>query len=304
MQENPVLTYIVVFLVVFVPYLFLQFFMGKRRRLPDDLDKWNLPPLFRRCFRLTDMFADTLGRQMEALQVERTIKIKNHLVVANIKMGPQHVYALEIFMGIFGFVLPIVFFMLIGARIDYALMAGLLFGFIGLVYPGMIVAKAADERQTTIIKNLPFAIDLIGSAMGSGLDFTAAVRYYVTNEKSSNPLVTEFGVVLKQMELGKTRVEALEDMAARIQSDEFTSFTAAVAHGTEIGASIVDTIKMQGEELRKARFNIAERKAARAPSIMILPIVLFIMPAIFIIIATPVYLKIQSSGLGGIMGGK
>ena len=167
---------------------------------------------------------------------------------------------------------------------------------------GPIVARR-QERQTTIIKNLPFAIDLIGSAMGSG-GLHRLRPILCDQRKVINPLVTEFGVVLKQMELGKTRVEALEDMAARIQSDEFTSFTAAVAHGTEIGASIVDTIKMQGEELRKARFNIAERKAARAPSIMILPIVLFIMPAIFIIIATPVYLKIQSSGLGGIMGGK
>ena len=115
------------------------------------------------------------------------------------------------------------------------------------------------------------------------------------------PLAVEFGVMLRQMELGKTRIEALEDMAERIQSEEFLSFCAAVAHGTEVGASIVDTMKVQGEEMRRARFNIAERKAARAPSLMILPIAMFIMPAVFIVIGTPVYLKIQSSGLGGVM---
>ena len=68
-----------------------------------------------------------------------------------------------------------------------------------------------------------------------------------------------------------------------------------------IGASIVDTMKVQAEEMRRARFNIAERKAARAPSIMILPIAVFIMPAIFIVIGIPVLLKISSSGLGGLM---
>ena len=73
------------------------------------------------------------------------------------------------------------------------------------------------------------------------------------------------------------------------------------AHGTEIGASIVDTMRVQGEEMRRARFNRAERKAARAPSIMILPIAVFIMPAIFVVIGTPVLIRIQSSGLGGMM---
>ena len=58
---------------------------------------------------------------------------------------------------------------------------------------------------------------------------------------------------------------------------------------------------VQGEEMRRARFNRAERKAARAPSIMILPIAVFIMPAIFVVIGTPVLIRIQSSGLGGMM---
>ncbi|MBR3822581.1 MAG: type II secretion system F family protein, partial [Kiritimatiellae bacterium] len=83
--------------------------------------------------------------------------------------------------------------------------------------------------------------------------------------------------------------------------DAFTSFAAAVTHGIEVGASIVETMKIQGEEMRRVRFNIAERKAARAASAMILPIAIFIMPAFFIVIGVPVYLKVCSSGLGGIM---
>ena len=153
----------------------------------------------------------------------------------------------------------------------------------------------------SIIHSLPFAIDLIGAAMRSGLDFSAAIRYYVSTENKNNPLAIEFGVMLKQMELGKNRIEALEDMARRIQNDDFSSFAGAVAHGTEIGASIVDTMKVQAEEMRRARFNIAERKAARAPSIMILPIAVFIMPAIFVIIGTPVLIRLSQSGMGGLM---
>lgn len=102
----------------------------------------------------------------------------------------------------------------------------------------------------------------------------------------------------KQIELGKTRVEALASMAERVSTQEFTTFVSAVAHGTEIGASIVDTMVIQSEEMRRARFNLAEQKAQRAPSLMILPMALFIMPAVFIIIFVPVYLKIQASGMG------
>ena len=72
-------------------------------------------------------------------------------------------------------------------------------------------------------------------------------------------------------------------------------------HGFEVGSSIVDTLKIQAEEMRRVRFNIAERKAARAVSSMIFPIAIFIMPAMFLIIGTPVLIKVASSGLGGVM---
>ena len=108
-------------------------------------------------------------------------------------------------------------------------------------------------------------------------------------------------MMLRQLELGKTRIQAIEDMSGRIQTDGFSTFTAAVAHGFEVGASIVETMKLQGAEMRRIRFNIAERKAARAASAMIFPIAVFIMPAMFLIIGTPILIQVFSSGLGGLM---
>ena len=107
--------------------------------------------------------------------------------------------------------------------------------------------------------------------------------------------------MLSQLELGKTRTDALEAMAERISNDVFSSFVDAVVHGIEVGASIVDTMRIQAEEMRRVRFNIAERKAARAASAMIFPIAVFIMPAMFIIMGTPIILRVMSSGLGGLM---
>ena len=167
--------------------------------------------------------------------------------------------------------------------------------------PSTVIFNAADLRQSQIMKSLPFAIDLIGSAMRSGIDFTAAIRYYVSTEKEDNPLALEFGILLRQLELGKTRIEALEDMTKRVQHDAFGAFSSAVIHGMEVGASIVETMKIQAEEMRRVRFNAAERKAAKAVSAMIFPIAVFIMPAMFMIIGVPVLIRVFGSGLGGVM---
>jgi len=301
MNDSNLLTYIIVFLVVFVPYLFLQFCLEHKGGRKDDRNLDALPPAFRWSMGILEMLSDSGGRQLAALQENRAKDIKNKLIIAALPMRVENIFAAEALFCIVGAVVPLLFFVIVTRRLDFGIAAGLLFGLIGFIYPSMTVSSMAEKRQELIMKNLPFAIDLIGSAMRAGLDFSAAVRYYVSMEKSSNPLAVEFGIMLRQMELGKTRVEALEEVAKRVQTDDFRSFSGAVAHGTEIGASIVETMRVQGEEMRRARFNRAERKAARAPSIMILPIAVFIMPAIFVVIGTPVLIKIQSSGLGAMM---
>lgn len=301
MGNSNIITYIVVFLVVFVPYCFLQFFMDNKRSTDKSKDLSAIPGFLRMAYGLLGMIAGTLGKRLVDMQPKRAKEIKRNLVIAAIPMEVEYVMAAEVFFCIVGTFIPMLFMMFVSGRMDLSICTGLLFGFLGLLYPSMTIQSNAQSRQEIIMKNLPFAIDLIGSAMRAGLDFSASIRYYVNSEDKKNPLAVEFGIMLRQMELGKTRVEALEDVANRVQTDDFKSFSGAVAHGTEIGASIVDTMRVQGEEMRRARFNRAERKAARAPSIMILPIAVFIMPAIFVVIGTPVLIKIQESGLGNLM---
>lgn len=301
MGESKLVIYSVVFLVVFVPYAFLQFCLENKRKKADPQALATLPGMFRSLYWVLSMISETAGKYLAALQPNRAMNIRNRLTVAAIRLDVEYVFAAEALLGIAGTVIPLLAMLLLSGRWDISIFMALIFGLVGLSYPAMIITSAADKRQETIMKSLPFAIDLIGSAMRAGLDFSAAVRYYVNTENKKNPLAVEFGIMLRQMELGKTRIEALEDVAGRVQTDEFKSFAGAIAHGTEIGASIVDTMRVQGEEMRRARFNIAERKAARAPSIMILPIAVFIMPAIFVIIGTPVLIRIQQSGLGDVM---
>lgn len=301
MEQNNILLYLVVFAVVFIPYLFLAFFINMPAKRAIDFKICNIPPFYRATWWLFSCFTESVGDFAEELQPKRRQKLQNALIVANIKMDTNVIFAAEVLMCLIASVIGTLLCMMMTMNGVVLLIAFLILGFIGFVMPSTIILNEADKRQTQIIKSLPFSIDLIGSAMRSGIDFTAAIRYYVSTEKEDNPLALEFGILLRQLELGKTRIEALEDMTKRVQHDAFGAFSSAVIHGMEVGASIVETMKIQAEEMRRVRFNTAERKAAKAVSAMIFPIAVFIMPAMFLIIGVPVLIRVFGSGLGGVM---
>lgn len=299
--SNFFILYVCVFLLVSVAYLFVRFFMRRSQWKREDLSGRNLPGIFRLSWRVLGCFTESVGRLLCELFPTHRRKLERALLGANVRMTPEHVLTAEVLFCATGAIVGMLLCMCVTLSGVFIASAGLLFGFIGFVWPSMTVYGAADRRQTALMRSLPFSIDLIGAAMRSGVDFTAAVRYYVSMEDARSPLAVEYGVMLQQLELGRTRTEAIEDMTNRIQSDSFRSFADAVIHGLEVGSSIVETMKIQAEEMRRVRFNVAERKAARAASAMIFPIAVFIMPAMFLILGMPVIMRVMKSGLGGLM---
>ena len=289
--------YALVFFSVLIPFLLADIWVRLPKKSPADIPGYNgFPALYQKWYLMIAWMADVGGNWIMLRFPARTDKLRNQLLLAGVNLPPQMVYGAQLFLAsMLGFAL--MFFLFIaGAPPKGAFAAGLMGAFVGWIYPPMLLENAAIKRQQEIIRKLPFAIDLITSAMQAGLDFNAAVRYYTTIG-FKDAMTAEFTVLLRELELGKSRSEGLQDMARRVQTDSFTSFADAVAHGTEIGASIVDTLRMQGEDMRRARFNLAERKAARASSIMIFPMAIFIMPAVFVMVFTPVILKFKSSGM-------
>jgi len=259
---------------------------------------WNsLPTVFRILWGVAELFEMPIGVPLSRVFETKRIKYEKQILASGLPLTPAKVFALQALLLAGGIAAGGVFAAL-GLKPAIGIAFILLFAFVGWVYPSTELEKYVQWRQTEITKALPFAIDLIGSAMRSGLEFGAAMRYF-ESLKMPGPLTEEFGKVLQQIELGKTRTEAISDMARRVQVEAFTSFAGVVAYGAEIGASISETLRVHGEELRRARFHLAERKAARAPSLMLLPMAVFIMPAVFIIIITPVVLKMKASGIGG-----
>lgn len=282
-------TYLMVFAVVFVTYVAVSSIVSAPE-LDRNSNTKSLSALYRVFYRFIVSISQSSGTALASAFPSSAVRYRNWILMAGYNIVPEIVFGAQMFFSIGAGLLLCFGAFLMTADALSGVVAGLIAAFLGWVYPSMLLQKAAVERQKEIIKSLPFAIDLLTSAMRAGLDFIAAVRYYVSIG-GNGALAVEFGILLRQMELGKSRIEALNEMATHVCTDEFTAFVGAVAHGTEIGASIIDTLQVQSEDIRRARFNMAEQQAARAPSIMIFPIALFILPAVFIIVITPVVLR-------------
>lgn len=247
-------------------------------------------------------FARVLEPGVSTAFAAQTAQLRNDLVSGALPLEIREVRGMQGFAAASLALLGGVGVFLVTLNPLYTLGAFVCAALLGWIYPVIVVARTAQQRRDAMSRSLPFAIDLITVAMEAGQDFGAAVRNFV-KDGPKGPLTQEFAVALRQTELGKSRVEALKAMGDRIQLDEFRSLVTAVVQSSEMGASIVHTMKIQAEEIRRARYHTAERKAARAPSLMLIPMALFILPAVFIIIFTPVVIRVMDSGMSKYFGG-
>lgn len=299
---KPIFVYAVVFLAVVLPVLLW------RRDTEGDVESYgpegrNLTPIYKILWEPMVLFETVLGAPLATVFPTTARKYERLTRASSLPLTAARLFALKAICAVGGVVIGLAFVFAARAlfpdlRMAWAVLGCAFIVFVGWVYPSMTLENYVQWRQAELTRELPFAIDLIGSAMRSGLEFGAAMRYF-TGLRMAGPLTEEFGKVLQQIELGKTRTEALADMAYRVQVEAFSSFVGVVSYGSEIGASIADTLKVHGDELRRARFHLAERKAARAPSLMLFPMAVFIMPAVFIIIITPVMMQMKGTGFGG-----
>ncbi len=196
--------------------------------------------------------------------------------------------ALQVLWGIF---LPL--FLII---MNFALELGfsevfiLLLGAVGAYFPHIYCDQQKKQRQDSVRVDLPFFVDLIALCTIVGVDFTGAIKILVDKAEKS-VLADEFAQVLQDINLGRSRREALRDMSERLDMSEITSFVAVLVDSADTGADIGEVLKQQSVQMRVERFARAEKAGARASQLMLLPMMIFIMPAIMVMIFGPVILQ-------------
>jgi tight adherence protein C len=155
----------------------------------------------------------------------------------------------------------------------------------GFFLPDILLYNAGVKRQEKIQKALPDALDLLTVCVEAGLGFDAALAQVARN--TTTPLAAEFSRVLQEMQIGKSRSQALRAMTDRTTVPELRSFVSALVQAGELGITIADVLREQAKEMRLRRRQRAEEKAQKVPVKILFPLVFCLFPSLFIVIIGP-----------------
>lgn len=164
-------------------------------------------------------------------------------------------------------------------------------GALGYIAPGYIVNGRARRRREAAASQLPDALDLLAVSVEAGLSFDAAINKLT--QHMQGPLVEELELMLGEMRIGSSRPEALKKLAQRLDTREISAFTRSLIQADQLGISLGRILRVQATDSRLKRQAAAEEKAAKAPIKMLFPTVLFIFPAMFVVILGPAMLQLS-----------
>jgi tight adherence protein C len=173
------------------------------------------------------------------------------------------------------------------------------FSVLGFFFPELWLQSKVNSRQKEVRRAMPDALDLLTICVEAGLGFDAAMGK--VHDKWENELSLIFGRVLREMQLGKLRRDALRDMADRVGIPEMTSFVAAIIQSEQLGVSMANVLRIQADAMRVKRRQLAEEEAQKAPIKMLFPMGGLIFPSLLIILLGPAALLLFRSVLGGIL---
>lgn len=157
---------------------------------------------------------------------------------------------------------------------------------------GWWVRGRIRERQRQVERSLPSALDLITVCMEAGLSFDAGLAKVV--EKTHGPLADEFAQVLQEMQVGKQRRAALHDLARRNEVRDLTTFVAAIVQADQMGMSLAPVMRVQADEVRTRRRQLAEEQAMKASVKMLFPLIVCILPATVLVVLGPAIVTLFS----------
>ena len=197
----------------------------------------------------------------------------------------------SVWLGV-GVAIPAVLFILLTAAGAMSMPFLMLLGawaVFGGIFPWRILSGRATTRTKQIDQELPDAIDMIVTSVEAGLGMQQAMM--TVADQFVGSISIEFGRVLAETQLGRTRAEAMLDMATRTGSRDLMLFTRAINQAEEMGFSIGQVLRIQSREIRERKEQSAREQAAKIPVKIIIPTTLFMLPTLFILILTPVILQ-------------
>ena len=196
-------------------------------------------------------------------------------------------YALSMFLSLLFFGI----FSFMNTGLLTRLEMGIIGFLIGYMFPNSWLKVKAKQRQKEIQQTLPDVLDLLTVSVEAGLGFDAALLKVV--EKQKGVLAEEFLRVLQEIKMGRPRREALRDLARRNKpAEDLSNVVASLVQADQLGISIGGVLRNQALQIRQKQRQRAEEKAQKAPVKMMIPLVFFVFPSIFIIVLGPAIIQI------------
>ncbi len=164
---------------------------------------------------------------------------------------------------------------------------------VGFFAPNLYLYQRAHDRAARLQRDLPDAIDLLTISVESGLGFDAAVQQVARN--TEGPLAEEFSRVLREMQIGQGRADALRGLGERTNVQDVRTFVGAMVQADSFGIPISQVLRVQSAEIRVKRRQRAEEKAQQVPVKITIPLIFCILPTLFIAVMGPAVISIMDA---------
>jgi tight adherence protein C len=169
----------------------------------------------------------------------------------------------------------------------------------GFYLPGFVVGQIKKKRSESIFLGLPDALDLMVVCVEAGLGLDTAMRRVTTELATSCPvLCEEFAIANFQVQMGRARKDVLRDLGIRTGVEDMRSLASVIIQAEKFGSSIGTALRVQSDSMRLKRRQLAEERAAKTAVKIMIPLILFIFPGVFVVLVGPAGIQIAKTMMG------
>jgi tight adherence protein C len=259
---------------------------------PTELNRELDKPFEERVLRPLQQKATAIGRRISGADTAERIRRKLDIAGNPPGWTVDRVLSGKVIGAVVGLVAGIVFSLMLGSMTTKLVVIALV-TVAGFFAPNLYLYQRSYERSARLLKDLPDAIDLLTISVESGLGFDAAVQQVARN--TEGPLAEEFSRVLREMQIGQGRGEALRALGERTNVGDVRTFVGAMVQADSFGIPIAQVLRVQSAEMRVKRRQRAEEKAQQVPVKITIPLIFCILPTLFIAVMGPAVLSIMDS---------
>ena len=237
--------------------------------------------------------AGKLARRVTPLDARERIEKKLLLAGSPAGWDAERVLAFKIIGAVAGFVAALFLLQLLQFSSLIQLLIIALLTFVGFIVPDSVLNSRVEDRKKEILRTLSDTLDLLTISVEAGLSLNAAIAMVVRNVPGV--LSSEFARMLQEIQLGVPRSDAFRHLSERTDVDELNAFALAMVQADIFGVSIASVLRTQAAQLRIKRRQAIEAKAAQTPVKIVFPLILCVLPALFVVIIGPGAIQIFQS---------